>query len=243
VNAEARTDTPSLSVSVGVSLAIGALGAALAVVPALSRVTAHGVSFVSAWLVLAGSTALLAGPAAAALRIARPLPRQALSPLLGIALAAAPLVLFARLLKVATHHRPLGAATYAIIAAGVILGATAFAARLIAWSGEGSSSLRRRAPLVVLGLALAAVAALSLRALAGELVHGAVHAALCLAVIVIAAFIALPPRVERLAARAGLALWVVLVLGSLLAPAQTRAAAASGAPVFSGFAGWFRAAR
>jgi hypothetical protein len=242
VTADARPSAPSLASSVGVSLLLASLGATALVVPAASRAAGGEVSFVDAWLCLSGGTALLIGPAAAALRIARPVSRAELALPLGLALSAAPLIVFARLLKVSTHHRPLGAVTYAIVALGLILGATAFAARLLAWSGGSRAALRRFAPLLAAAAAGALALLLSLPLLKG-LGAQLLDAALAIALWVVAAFLALPARVVRTAARVGAALWVAVVVGGLLVPAKSRDKVALEAPVLSGLVGWFRAAR
>lgn len=129
----------------------GALGAALAAGVAASRVSQ---SF-SAFFVLFGGAAVLLGPTLAGLTAARPLVAPLRATLIGLGLAALPLAKLAGLLKAATHHRPLGAVTFAALALVLCLGAIAVAARVLAVTDAARSLVARgiRALLVVGALA------------------------------------------------------------------------------------------
>lgn len=238
MSAEARSALSAFT-GFGYGLFVATLGCAVAALPGALRAASAGASLPLAWLALWGSAALMVGPVAGAWRAARPLPASAFSLPLGLGLSLAPLLVFARVLKTATHHRPLGGATFAIVAAFLVLGATAVSARVIAWAArrEGAAS---KLPLAlgVLGSCLAVPLALPL--LSPELRGSALDGALCLAV---AAAGALVPVRGALGSRVGLPLWlaaVVLALSLGLGAAETRAVLAERAPVLLGLAGWLR---
>ncbi len=134
-------------------LLMGSLGAALAVVPAALRVSQAGATFVVAWLVLWGSAALLVSPFAGALRLARPLSPGLRALLGGALLAAAPLMVFARVLKVSTHHRPLGGVTFTLVALCLLLVFVACAGRLESFATTGIRRRILQGVYVVAGLA------------------------------------------------------------------------------------------
>lgn len=215
---------------------------ACAVVALVAALRVSDVSMATAWVALWGSASLMVAPVAAALRAARPFPRVAWCVPLGVLVALAPLLVFARVLKTATHHRPLGGATFAIIATGVVLGCVAFAARLLVWSGT-RGALGRRAPLavaVVFGLAGAKLAA---GALLGPLRSSALDALLCVVAVGVGGFVALPAPVARWVSRLGVPLFALAVVLGLfvgLGPASVRGALDDRAPVLLGLAGWLR---
>lgn len=206
---------PALSVGLG----LGTILAALAVVPATLRLGASAGLFV----ILVGIAALFIAPAAAGLRASRPLPRSSWSVPLALALSLAPLALFARILIVATHHRPLGAATFALVAAILLSGAVAVSARLLVWSEKRASF----APLALGVLGLLAGAVLLLPALGSPLRGWLFDLALWLAAFVAAGALSVPASLAGLLRKAGLALWLVVVLvglGAALALPDVRAA-------------------
>jgi hypothetical protein len=188
---------------------------------------------VAARLVLWGSSALLLAPAAAALRVARPLPRMALALPAAVLLALPVLIVLARVLKTTTHHRPLGAATFAVLALGILLGALAVTGRLL----SHVSREHRLARLVLIGLLAAAglatlVLALPLLSVArGSLLDSA----LALGAAALATLLRAPPALERVAKIAGpVALVVAVGAGFALGSQPVRAAAVSRAPVLAG---------
>ena len=213
-----------------------------AVVAVVAALRVSGASRTMVWVALWGSASLMVAPVAGALRIARPLPRVAWCVPLGLLVALAPLLVFARVLKTATHHRPLGGATFAIIATGLVLGCVAFAARLLAWS-DAESALRRRAPLILAVLCGLAGAKLAGGALLGPLRVSAFHAALAAVAAGVGAFVAVPAPVEPFVARIGLPVFALAVtLGVLvgLGTPELRDVLAERAPVLLGLAGWLR---
>lgn len=211
---------------------VATLGMAIAALPAALRVSAHGVSLLAAWLALWGSAALMTAPAAGALRIARPLPRPALGVLAGLLVAAPALIVFARIIKTSTHHRPLGAATFAVVAAAVVLGAVAVMARWVVFSREPGrfQNVARIGLWAVLALAALGTMVLSLPA-SGSLLD----AVLALAVAAAAAFLKLPASLERIARIAGpVALLIAVGAGFALRSEAVRGASATHAPVLAG---------
>lgn len=113
-----------------------------------------------AWLVLAGGSALVLLPLSWALgqgvRGQDVSARIQLVTLSVSALLAAPLLsVVLRVLKSATHHRPLGAATFALVAALVIVGCLALVGRLAAHAGpQGSAKAQRPARFALIALAV-----------------------------------------------------------------------------------------
>jgi hypothetical protein len=223
----------------GAALGIGALAGALVSVPALLRLTAAGVDGVTSGLVLAGGSALLLGPLLVLLGSVRPGVALAF-PLAGLGLAAWPLARFGQVLEATTHHRPLGAATFAIGALAVVLGCQLVAWRVRSLTRDGAW----RAPaLVFFAAAVASSGAVLLTALRSD--GTAVHVLDAVLLIVGAAlgwWALLRPRVTTataVPARAGVVFWAVLVAGYLWG--VTRPAfdqVCEGARVLSGIAGW-----
>jgi len=235
------TETGAVWPTASLALGLATIGSLVVAVPASLRV-AKDASLVMAWLALLGSTALVAAPLGAALRITRPFPRLAWCVPLGLSLAFAPLVLFARILILRTHHRPLGGATFAIVAAALLLGAIAVSARVLSWSGARTGPARSL-PLGLAGLSLAAGGLLSLPALAAPLRGSLLDGVLLVALVLGTAAVRLPEKLERGLMRSGLVVWVlVVVLGLVvgLASADLRALLDERAPVLLGLAGWLR---
>ena len=212
------------------------------VVALVAAARVSGTSTATAWVALWGSASLMVAPVAGALRVARPFPRVAWSVPLGLLVALPPLLVFARVLKTATHHRPLGGATFAIIATGLVLGCIACAARLLCWS-QAKGALALRAPLlvaIVFGLAGAKLAA---AALLGPLRTDALDALMALAALGVGAFVAVPAPLARWVGRLGLPVFALAVaLGVFvgLGSPEVRNALDARAPVLLGLAGWLR---
>jgi len=207
---------------VSAGFGLGLITAALLAIVAAAR--AAGSPAGSVWVGLAtwGALALVLGPLGAAVRRARPLPLAAWCVPVGLLLVLAPLALFGRILKAATHHRPLGAVTFAIISVLLVFGAIAYSARVI-----GELSARRNAEdfravrsLSVLACSVLVLAggAVAFRALSGDpwLRALAVDALLMLTAAVVAGWAPVPLRAER-ARGLILALWGAAVIGSIVA--------------------------
>ncbi|HEY8944005.1 MAG TPA: hypothetical protein VIM73_07080 [Polyangiaceae bacterium] len=192
-----------------VALSAGTLAAALAVIPAALRVPASGL----AWVVLAGACALVLGPALAGLARARPLTVALFSVLTGIGLAALPLAVLATRLKLVTHHRPLGAVTFAVLATAVVLGSIAVTLRLTTWTvgrGGGPGSAWIRAGIALLALAGPALLLGSV-ASAATARTSVLDVGLALASAAVLGFSPWPASLVKLASRAALPLWAALV--------------------------------
>jgi hypothetical protein len=195
-------------------LCFGALGAALAAGVAVWR-TAQGPT---AFFVLFGSAASLFGPLLAGLAAARPLSPALRAVLLGLGLSALPLAKLAGMLKAATHHRPLGAVTFAALALLSCLGIIAVSARLLAVTGAARSLPARGArgalilgavagPLLLLGGAAASV----------NLREGVFDVALGLGAGALLGLLPWPPPALRALELVAVPLWVAAVLTGILA--------------------------
>jgi hypothetical protein len=237
----AETERPPLGRELSLGLGIATLGAVLVVVPATLRVSGSA-SAAMAFLGLLGGAALTIGPAAAALRLARPFGRLAWSVPLGLCVSLAPLIVLARILILGTHHRPLGGATFAFVATGLLAGAVAVSARLLAWSAKREGALRK-APLALGAGMLALGALLSLPALGGPLRASLLDGALGALLVIGGAALRPPDKLAKGLARAGVLVWVAAVALGLavgLASPEVRSVLDSRAPVLLGLAGWLR---
>ncbi len=103
------------------ALAAGLLGSVVAALPALVRVWPGG-NGLMAGAALWGAVSLIVVPVGLWLRRAAEagLPGADRALLAGAAMSALPLALFGGVLKSTTHHRPLGGATFAVAALGVL---------------------------------------------------------------------------------------------------------------------------
>ena len=103
------------------AIALGLLCSAAAALPALVRVRAAGDAGLAA-VVLWGSASLMVVPFGLWLRraISAGLPRADQALLAGAALSSPALALSGGVLKSTTHHRPLGGATFAVAALGLL---------------------------------------------------------------------------------------------------------------------------
>jgi hypothetical protein len=161
---------------------------------------------------------------------------------LGLSFSLAPLIVFARILILGTHHRPLGGATFAFVAAGLIAGAVAVAARVLAWSRE-RQGLLRNAPWALGAVALALAGLLSLPALGSPLRASLLDGALGALLLLGGASLRLPDKLAQSLARAGVFVWVAAVAIGLavgLSSPEVRSVLDSRAPVLLGLAGWLR---
>ena len=224
----------------GAALALGGLAAALAALPDVRRVAEGGVSPGLVWLGLTGSTALVLGPL---LVVARAVPRT--SPrlrgaLIGCALSAAPLRLLGLTLKVHTHHRPLGAATFALLGLVLVLGSVLVSVRLSTWAAAATNPVRRFVGGLLTLLACASLGLVFVSTLLSETFHrDAVDAGRLLVVAALASRLLEVPVAQSLARRAGVVSWVLLVLlGLATARGPVRAAIHEKAPVLGGPVAW-----
>ena len=243
-------DEASTAARLGESALLGAAAGALVAAPAAIRTANDGASIPVAWLALAGAASLVIGPAIVAARAARPFSRAHACVPLGAALAAGPIMVFATILKAATHHRPLGATVFAIVAVGVVLGAVALSARLLEWALRPEGDRARGPARVVLGVLLLGSLALSARQLLPALGHdaaahgiraGLLDALLALIAVVVATRVQLPKALERGARVAGLPILAALIIvGIVLLRSSPELLVAARAPasMVLAAAGW-----
>jgi hypothetical protein len=159
---------------------------------------------------------------------------------LGLGWALVPWALLAHWLRVATHHRPLGAVTFALAASAIALVSVLAARRLVALGHEGQrgrAALRLGRALALVGAA--ALFALVLRAVAGheQVRSGLVDVGLALAALSgVAACSAArwPERAPRWAPLVCVGVWATTLL--LLAQPDVRATVKS-APIIAGVVG------
>jgi hypothetical protein len=223
------------------ALGLGTLAAAVTALPAVPRVSALGVNEVAAFLALFGGTALVLGPALVFANALGGEARRGRVALFGLLIAAAPLALLAQGLKQSTHHRPLGAATFAVFALVTIVGALVAAWRLLEFAGSGSTVARRAAFWLTVAAALASVGFVLVRALgAPALVPHVLDGLRALATATLFHLSLGFPRVTTLASRAGGPLWVLVVVAGLVSSrGEVGAAVRSAAPVLGGPLAWF----
>lgn len=219
------------------ALGIGALAGALASVPAIARVAASDVAAGVTVLALAGGSALVLGPVLALVERARAQGARLSFVVAGLGLALWPIAWFGALLERTTHHRPLGAATFAVGALAVLLGCLLAARRVASLDGTGAG---RAATLALYSAAGAGTGLLLLGALRTEVLRSEVLDGLLLVVGGALGWVALRKQATSGAlSRVGAALWIALVVGHLFA--ATRPAfeqIRDRARVLSGPAGW-----
>ena len=217
-------------------LLFGVVAALVAALPAALRSEAGLV----VWAALAGAAAALLGPVLAALTKLRPIRTGLTAVAAGLGLAAWPTALLLSVLKSATHHRPLGAVTFAFAAAILALGVSAAALRWLTWfQRERPSGFDRGARVGLAVLALLGPLVLLVRLGASTQTRAPLFdASLALGLAALTALIPWPARILRWAERLGVPVWAgVVVIGLLSAHAASeRAFAAS--PVLLAPIGW-----
>ena len=225
---------------VGAALALGTAAAALAAMPDVRRVAAGVPSPGVAWVALAGSAALFLGPLLVLVRAAPARSSSFRAVLVGAALAVVPVALLGGILKTTTHHRPLGAATFGVLALVVVLGSVFVGARLGARAEGDATPFRRVTFGAATAVGLAGVAFVLFRALGSESMHhGVIDALRLLAAAALARMALDQPRVETWARRAGALAWLAMVLGGMIAArGPVREAIRERAPVLGGPAAW-----
>ena len=123
---------PSSGVGFGEGLLFGLVGGAVLSLPMALRTQASLNHVLMVWLGATGLYGMILGLLSGLLRVARPLPRRSPALPLGLAFAFGPLAALGSILHAHTHHRPLGAATYAVIAGMIV--AVSWAAANRVWS-------------------------------------------------------------------------------------------------------------
>jgi hypothetical protein len=223
------------------ALGAGTLAALVSAVPAAPRVAAEGAHVALAFLSLAGGTALVLGPALVAAGAVRTDTSGFRAVFLGLALAALPLSLFGEVLEQSTHHRPLGAATFAVLGLALVLGFVGAVFRLFKVVERRSLAVRRASFALLVGLGLAGVTVVLVRALgAPGLVPHVLDGLRALATATLCHLLLRFPRVASIARRVGVPLCVfVVVAGVVASRGTTGAAIRATAPVLGGPGAWF----
>jgi len=223
------------------ALGAGAVAAVVTAVPAAPRVGGHDAHIVFVLFALAGGTALVLGPGLVAAGAVRSETNGFRAALLGLALAALPLSLLADVLKQSTHHRPLGAATFAVLALALVLGCLAATWRLFHVLESRSFALRRACLAIVVALGLGSLGFVLVRALgAPALVPHVLDGLRALATATLCHLLLRFPRVASIARRVGAPLWAFVVVAGLVAGRGATGSAIRGAaPVLGGPTAWF----
>jgi hypothetical protein len=204
-------------------LLLGVAASVVAALPAAIRAGWHVKGgLLATWLAAIAPAAMLLGPSVALARAARPWRPAAAAGLIGVGLASGPVMVLGRVLKGSTHHRPLGAVTFAILSAMVFVGAIVVGARLLAIvrSLEGDRARVGRIAVVAAAVLSPVVGLVLLRAartdpLAGALGYGLLDALLAVALGVVAGWVRVPPQIGTASRRVGPTLWVLLVVVGL----------------------------
>jgi hypothetical protein len=201
--------------SMRVALAWGMLAAMLAALPSALRLAPESVW--PGFLVLSGATALLLAPFTASLAARSTLSGLSRILALGVGIALLPLTLAGRVLKSTTHHRPLGGATFAVVAVCVLLAGCALSARVLSWASTARSADSRWAARATLGfcvaLAIFAVIATGFRVTMGEVAQreGVFDAARALGFGVAAAWLPAPRAWARSLGSIAVVAWLCVV--------------------------------
>jgi hypothetical protein len=236
------SDRPKRAAYPGLGFALGTLAAAVAAIPAALRA---GFS-PAVWITLAGASALLLGPALAGLARARPVTGALFAALTALGLCAIPLAFLATLLKTTTHHRPLGAVTFAVAAALLVSGAMLATLRLVAWTrplpnAPNAPNARAwlRAAVALAALAGPAFLFGSVLSAAGAR-SSALDVVLALGSAILLGIAPWPRALRKVASRAGLPIWVTLVgLGVSIGLSGASSAARLASPALFAPIGWF----
>jgi hypothetical protein len=199
-------------------------GALLALPVALRVGGPPSLSFL-VWLAAAGLLGLMTAFCAGLLRVARPLPTAVTFVPLGLVYAAGPLTFLGTLIHAHTHHRPLGAATFAVLSLGITLLCFAFAGRTQSALNSGDRSKRVFGQVLLYGGALLSLG-LGLRGFLALLSVAKTHPAylasvldglLGLSVSLVGGFLRCPAKVEHVARIAGPLAMVICALALTVA--------------------------
>jgi hypothetical protein len=168
-------------------------------------------------LALSGSVSLLVAPSGLWLRRAvegrLPPIDRALG--CGVALASLPLALFASVLKSTTHHRPLGGATFAVVALGLLAFSLGLSFRIFRGGSHGpvKSSWQNA---FTLGCGLSLGVALLLMGFGRSTRPNLLELAALAGAIAATGFVHVPPWLKKVRLPAVLVVWAALLTGALL---------------------------
>jgi len=186
------------------------------------------------WLAAMGLLGLAVTLCAGLLRMARPLPSAVSQVPIGILFAMGPLTFLGKTLHANTHHRPLGAATFAVISLILLLGSFALAGRVritLVSNDSGKRAFGR--VLLYVGVAFSMV--MGLRGFVAILGTAKVHSTylacildglLGVSVSLVGGFVRFSPRFEQIARIAGPLSMAVCALALLVALKDTHTSSA-----------------
>jgi hypothetical protein len=215
-------------------LLLGTVGAALVALPAAVRAeTARMLTWTWVW----GSAALVLGPVIGAVRAIGPLPQGLRTLGSGLCLALPCLMLIGELLQRGTHHRPLGAVTFALIASGLVASCVALAGRLQQLRGASSRLIRLAAVGAVDVAVLIAAAWVATAVSHPALRWGLIDAVLAYGAVLTGVRLRLSSLPERWVRTGGPALWAIGVLAAVATP-WANPAVRWASPVLTAGATW-----
>lgn len=207
---------------------------ALLALPVALRNVSPGVSTGLVWLAATGLLSIAVALCAGLLRMARPLPSAVPIVPMGVVFALGPLTFLGTALHAHTHHRPLGAATFAVLSVALLLGCFALAARARACIASSDSGKRLFGRALFYGT-IAFSLALGLRGFVVLLGTAKAHATylapildglLGVSLSLVGGFIRFTPKLEQVARIGGPLSMLACVLALLVALKDTHTSAA-----------------
>jgi len=216
-------------------LALGLLLSVPAAAPAILRAAPYA-SLPASAMALMGSVSLVVVPVGLWLRGSKQPSVQPL--LLGAGLSALPLAIFASVLKSSTHHRPLGGATFAVVAC-VVFALSIGLAFKAAQPGAAKANWRKRVFFLCSLLSVTVTAALLARGDRSALLDACLLAGASAA----AGSLRIPALLPRLTLIPILAGWSALLLAAMVAirSPQLSASLTARAPISFATLSWLGA--
>ena len=234
-----RSQRPTLPVSTWAAWReaglFGLPAGALLALPVALRTNGSASSFL-VWLSATGLLGMATTVCTGLVRMGRPLPSAIQMVPMGIMFALGPLAYVGSALHAHTHHRPLGAATFAVLSLGILLGCFAVAARTrgALSSGDPGKRLFGRGllyggALVSLGFGLSEfLSVLSSARLHPTYLASILDGLLGISVCLLGGFLRFSPKLEQIAKLGGplaMAICVLAFLVGLKDPHTSRALA------------------
>jgi hypothetical protein len=224
--------------TLGIACGLGALLSACAALPAAGRLAGSGAPFGTTWLALSGSTALVLGPllflaARAAFDASR-----VRAALVGAGMAVLPLSVLGSVLKLETNHRPLGAATFAVLALAAVLGAMLVAGRIEEAAQRDKDGAAAKARIAAFGLAALSAGIAAFQVLRNSELRPHALDGLSLSAAVALGVLVGRKLAPRASFRHAVPLWVVVVVSGLVARSVHAEVITRAAPVLGGPLAW-----
>jgi hypothetical protein len=233
-----KSQRPSLPLSVWAAWREASLfglpSGALLAIPVALRVGGPASLNFLVWLAATGLLGLAIAFCAGLLRMGRPLPSAVSLVPLAVLYSAGPLTFLGSSIHANTHHRPLGAATFSVLAVTLLLMSMAFAARTRT-SLNSSDKGKRRFGQILLYSGLCLSLALGLRGFLKVMLAANNHpiylasvldGLLGLSVSLVGGFLRFSPRLEQVAKVAGPLALAACVLAILVAMKYPNTSAA-----------------